>query len=1420
MKNFLDKIHSTQELKDELSNARLSVSNNGTNRVSIVVKTTDTISIKGQNEFYSKTVSKLNDSGFLIESFSLETGNSVDAISIYENLLEFFKDKIQEAARWKFIVEDVGSQYVIKCFDAPFYNSISNLKEELILHLNLFNVLDKEVAISLASDELGLEILNSKLDEKKKEFVESTSDREEVIRRGFKPIDFQLEGDQTKVYFEGEIFMLDIRELRNGATIFNFSIGYESDSVLVNIYDDKNKVSPVKKGQFVRVYGTYKRDDFSNSMQLKSNRNNIQFLNSSTFNKIQKDETGLQRSEFHIHTKMSTLDGVSEMSDYIKYAEAYNLKSITVTDHNSGQAFPSAYAAGKNSNVIINYGTELDVHNDLDSNIVINSRNQNLIDAEYVFFDLETTSLFPMVDEIIEFGAVKYKNNNVTDRLQMFIKPKQNITQHITEITSITNDDVKFAPSIEEAILEIKNWIGDGILVAHNAEFDYAFLNKAYLDNGLGEVQNPIIDTMKISWLVHPTSRSHTLMNLCKHEEVAYDPEAAHRADYDAEVLAKVYERLLHKLLRMDIRDLDTLNDKTYDLKNYFFGKSLTLVSKNQQGLHDINKIISMANVDHFNRRTKQASMPLSFFMNNHKHHLLDNIMIGSGSERGFLIDAILRCDNRFIETIIQMYDYLEVFPISSYAHLVYSNRATSKTIVNVIKKVVELGKKFNIPVIATSNAYYASENQKVYRDILIAAKRVGARPHPLFNYRNPTMPNPDAHLRTTKEMIDHFSEYFDEQTVMDIVINNGEKVQSLIEEQKPIHSHLYTPKIEGSNEQLISSIGQMTKDLYGENPDSSIKARIDKELDSIIKHGFGVIYYLSAMAVKKSNEDGYLVGSRGSVGSSIAATLSGITEVNPLKPHYRCDKCKHHEFSELVSDGYDLPNKKCPKCDGDMIGDGHSIPFETFLGFNADKVPDIDLNFSRENQSSIHLYMKEQLGEDNIFRAGTISTAAFKTAAGYVRNWQELHGKQLSPAQIDWLASKIEGAKRTTGQHPGGLIVIPNEFDVYDFTPINYPGDDADSDWKTTHFDFHSIHDNVLKLDFLGHLDPSSIRMLQNETNIDPRKIPMNDPEVISLFKNNKALKYVNDYTGEKLGILGLPEFGTNFVRALVSEAKPESFGDLVRISGLSHGTDVWAGNAQTLIKEGKATLKDVISVRDDIMTYLIDKGVENSIAFNIMESVRKGKGLTPEWEHEMIQNNVPDWYIESCKKIKYMFPKAHAVAYVMMAYRIAWWKINYPIEYYATYFSKRDIEIDLSRVLLGVEEMKKHMAEIKAIPFRERQKKHDDLSETYNIILEMYSRGIELSNIDINRSAATDFVIDRENNKLIPPFSAVDGVGETAANGAVENRPEKGYSSVKEFKIKSTLQGKAVELMKELGIFENISNESEDTEQLELFL
>lgn len=1419
MKNFLKKINASEKLTNELLNSELKVINDiNTQKVRILISKAKHLSSENNLELYSKSKDMLEKMNYKLDFIEFDILPINEVIKIYENIRCFFSYKETKIKFSDFLISLKNNKINIKFSKKTFIENFDLIKEELKLYLKWFAVSDLEINILFSPESLAAEKLLNEILKTKKVIHKESEILDESIRPKNKLVDLENKSQQTNVYYEGFVFSFEEKKAKTGTIIYSFCLGNKTSAVMCSVFDKAEKGLKLRDGDAIRMYGTYENDEYKKIFQLKGfGTDSIQRISYNTLNEIKSDNSGHKRNEFHIHTKMSTLDGISNVEEYLRYAEAYNLNSITITDHNSVQSFPDAYKNSFKSKVKINYGVEFDVYDDINTKIVINKREQNLVDAEYVFFDLETTSVSALLSEIIEFGAVKFKNNKVIDRKQIFIKPNKKISEFTTSLTSITNEHVEKAPKINEVIHEIKEWIGDSILVAHNASFDFHFLNKAYIDNGLGEIKNPIIDTMKVSWILHPNSRSHKLSTLSKNELVEYDPKIAHRADYDAEILCKVFERLLHKLLKeKNVRTLFELNKFNKEIVDYFFPKHLIVISKNQKGLLDLNKLITLANIDYFNSKKKSSVLPLSIF---YDKKLFENLLIGSSCSNGFLFDAILNNDEKLIEKLIGIYDYLEVFPPSSYKHLVSSGQMESEDVEKIILKIIELGKEKKIPVIATSNAHYAGSNDKKFRDVIISAKRVGGGYHPLHNFRNPKSEKPDAHLRSTTEMFEEFERFLDLKTVEEIVLTNPDKLQSLIKEQKPIKDKLYPPTISGSEEKLLKIIENNTKELYGENINPIIKERIEKELKPILKHGFSIIYYLSSIAVKKSMDDGFLVGSRGSVGSSIAATLSGITEVNPLNPHYICKKCKHHEFDDSVDSGFDLPDKNCPVCKEKMIGDGHSIPFETFLGFNADKIPDIDLNFSRDNQNSIHMFMKEFLGEKNIYRAGTISTAAFKTSIGYVKSYEEAIGETFSKATVEWIASKIEGAKRTTGQHPGGLIVVPNDMDVNEFTPINFPGDDAEAGWKTTHFDFHSIHDNLLKLDLLGHLDPSTIRMLQNLTKVDPLKIPMNDEKVISLFKSHKALNYKINYTGEELGIIGLPEFGTSFVRELVRESKPKSFADLVRISGLSHGTNIWTGLAQKIIRDKEATLSEVISVRDDILTYLISLGLEESMSFNIMESVRKGNGITKEWEDTMRNKSVPEWYIESCKQIKYMFPKAHAVAYVMMAYRIAWYKINYPLEYYATFFSKRDVEMDLPRIIKGIPEMKKHIEEMKSLTKFERTKKHDDMIDTYNIIFEMYSRGIEFSNISIEMSGSTNYKVDYEKNKIIPPFSIMEGVGSTVAKQTTIKRKEKPFDSIEDFKKRSNLPKKVIEIMEKIGVFKDIPKSINFTEQLSLF-
>ncbi len=1239
--------------------------------------------------------------------------------------------------------------------------------------------------------------------ERKKE----TNRKVDMIRSVYlNPLD---KNEKENVSFKGEIFRVDERKIKNNLTILNYMISGPDrqviDAVFVGRVDKNFNVH--SKGTKVIVSGDWKKDNYSNEFKLKNIR--IEKLNEEE-EELEIFKNSKPRSELHVHTKMSVMDGVSSVEEYFKKAKEENIKAIAITDHNSVQSFPDLdFAAKKYKDIKPIYGVEFNAYDD-STEIIINPRDEELLRAEYIFFDLETTGISPYLNEIIEFGAVKQVNGSIVERKQMFIKPSKPIPKTITELTSITDEDVKDAKTIEEAIIEIKEWIGDSILVAHNAFFDYSFLNSVYKKNGLGELKNPVIDTLKISWLVNKTLKNHRLGTVARNENQTYDESIAHRADYDAEILQKTYENILYKLFDLGIRNLNQFNDRSSEILANVFDKHINVIAKNKEGLKDLYKLVSKSHIKYFDKKRGLPSLPLSEILNNR-----ENLLIGSSCSNGFLWDDISN-DVNHLKDRVKIFDYLEVFPPTSYSHLKRGEKYTDSDLEVMIKKIIELGKENNIPVIASSDAHYSTKSGKIIRDIYITNKSIGGRIHPLFERRNPKQENPDNHLRTASEMEAEFK-FLPSDVIQEIVYNNSNKIADSVDNFFSIREGLYPPKIENAEEKFKKLIEDNIERIYGKDVNPVILERVKKEVDSILKHGYGIIYYLSSLAVKKSLEDGFLVGSRGSVGSSIAATLSDITEVNPLEPHYICPKCKHHEFVEGYQSGFDLPDKECPVCKENMRGDGHWIPFETFLGFDGDKVPDIDLNFSRDHQANIHLYVKELLGEENVFRAGTISTVAERTAFGYVKNYIEVTEKEeeFNSARINYFASLAEGTKRTTGQHPGGLIVVPSDMEIYDFTPINFPGNDVNSNWLTTHFDFHSIHDNLLKLDLLGHLDPSSINMLQQLTKVDPLTIPMNDRKVLSLFLSNEALKYVKNYTNDDLGIIGIPEFGTKFVRELVKDAKPKTFSDLVIISGLSHGTDVWLGNAKTLIENNIAKLKDVISVRDDIMTFLINKGLDKFLSFTIMESVRKGKGLKKEWEEEMLKNGVPKWYIESCKKIKYMFPKAHATAYVMMAYRISWYKINYPLEYYATFFTKRDTEWDIDSLYKGVEGILKFKEDFKKATKFELTERDKDINETYEIVLELYSRGLNISKISLEKSKAKEWIIDKENNSLIPPFAILEGLGEAVAQKFVEERERQPFTSYNDFVSRSGVNKTLIQKLEEIGTLDSLERKNKISEK-----
>lgn len=1431
--NFLESLKLPDILKKEfeLINAKLEINKkNEDHKLFLNFKKNTDFKAQDFENFYEAILDFKNKEKDIIINFEnifLEWDrHNLDLDEIYAFLYFLFpkltENKIEMSKLYLDFYDSNQKDLIIFIANNDTYNFIADHIDFIRKIFKNFKIFEEKLFIRQDASLFNIEkvIENSKQDiinlNKISKKQNNDFKKENSLFKNYKKLNLELNKEQEKIFFNGEIVTLEDKKFtKNENILLNISLrGVNNDIILISKwYTEKDFLKiDFKKNDFIIAYGDFKFDSY-----IKNFKINPKLIKKIEEPLILDKSSDKKRSEFHIHTKMSTMDGVGSVSEYFKLANKANFKALTFLDHDSVQAFPEIYRVGKNyKNIKKIYGAEFSIFDDLNEKIVFNSRDEDLRKNNFVYFDLETTGISPLVNEIIEFGAVKIKNGIKIDKLQLFIKPSIKLPKIITKITKIKDQDLENALSIAEAIPKIIAFFDDYTLVAHNAKFDYSFLNAALVKLNKERLKNPVIDSLKVSWLVNNHLKSHRLGNVARAENQHYDDTISHRADYDADILKNVFENMLHKLYDLNIRNLNQLEKEinTDLIKQRLFLKHISVIAKNQAGLKDLYQLISDAHIKFYNKRIDLPSLPLSYIINKAKK---GNILLGSACANGILWEEINYFSDN-LKDIFNYYDYIEIFPPSVYSYLTRDERFTEKQIEEIINNIILLAKKYHKKIIVSSDAHYVNKADKIIRDIYITNKGLGGRLHPLFSRNNPNYKNPDQHLRLNNELEEEFKFIDDKKLREEIIYQNGNDLVDQIEDIIPIKSELYSPEIKDVNTNFKDLIKINLKRIYGDNPNQKIIERINREVDSIITHKFAVIYYLSSTVVKKSLDDGYLVGSRGSVGSSLAATLSDITEVNPLEPHYICDKCKHHFFVDNVLSGYDLEDKKCPICNYKMRGEGHWIQFETFLGFNGDKVPDIDLNFSREYQAKIHEYVKEILGKDNVYRAGTISTVANRTAYGYVKNWEEITNNKLTNEKLRYFIDLVEGTKRTTGQHPGGLIVVPKNMSIYDFTPINFPGNDTKSNWLTTHFDFHSIHDNLLKLDLLGHLDPSLLKMLQSLTKINPQEIPMNDKEVISLFKNSKSLNYIKDETEEELGILGLPEFGTKFVRDLVREAKPKTFSELVMISGLSHGTDVWLSNAKDLIKQNKATLKDVISVRDDIMRYLISKDVPNLEAFKIMESVRKGQGLTENWEKLMLEHKVPKWYIQSCKKIKYIFPKAHAVAYVMMAYRIAWYKINYPLEYYATFFTKRDTEWDILSLNKGLEGIKEWRKNYKNKQEKEKTERDKAINETYKILLEMYSRGYKVSPINLEQSESTTWVIDKKNNQLIPPFTIIEGLGESAAEKLVLENRKQHFISLEDFKQRSGLNKTLIKKFSDLEISDNLAIKQEQKKQFSI--
>lgn len=1207
----------------------------------------------------------------------------------------------------------------------------------------------------------------------------------------------EIVDEERRIAVEGYVFSAETKELRSGRTLLTFKITDYTSSIMVKMFsrdkEDAAQFQRVQKGMWLKVRGSIQNDTFVRDLVMIGNDVN-------EVKPIERKDTSPddeKRVELHLHTPMSQMDAVSPVSALVAQAKKWGHKAVAITDHAVAQSFPEAFSAGKKNDIKILYGLEANLVDD-GVPIAYNEAHRSLADDTYVVFDVETTGLSAVYDTIIELAAVKMREGEIIDRFESFANPHHPLSATTIDLTGITDDMVENAPEVEEVLKKFHSWAEDSVLVAHNASFDMGFLNVGYKKAGIEKATNPVIDTLELARFLYSDMKNHRLNTLAKRFKVELTQH--HRAIYDAEATGYLLAIMLKDAMEKGIEYHDQLNDNMGQGNAYQRARPYhcTLLAQNEVGLKNLFKLISISHMNYFYRVPR---IPRSVLQ---KHR--EGIIVGSGCDKGEVFEGMMQKASEEVEETAKFYDYIEVFPKEVYAHLIELELVRDEhALEDIMRNVVNLGEKLGIPVVASGNVHYLNPNDKIYRKILISSQG-GANPlnrHEL----------PDVHFRTTNEMLDAFK-FLGKEKAKEIVVNNTNKIADMIEVIKPIRDDLYTPKIEGADEEMRSMSYAMAKKIYGENLPEIVEARLEKELKSIIGHGFAVIYLISHKLVKKSLDDGYLVGSRGSVGSSFVATMTEITEVNPLPPHYVCPSCQHSEFFNdgSVGSGFDLPDKNCPNCGDSYKKDGHDIPFETFLGFKGDKVPDIDLNFSGEYQPRAHNYTKVLFGEEYVYRAGTIGTVADKTAFGYVKAYQQDHNLQLRGAEVERLASGCTGVKRTTGQHPGGIIVVPDYMDIYDFSPIQFPADDKTSEWRTTHFDFHSIHDNLLKLDILGHDDPTVIRMLQDLSGIDPKTIPTDDPEVMKIFSGTEALGVTEEQIMCKTGTLGIPEFGTRFVRQMLEDTKPSTFSELVQISGLSHGTDVWLGNAQELIYNKTCTLSEVIGCRDDIMVYLIYQGLEPSFAFKIMESVRKGKGLSDEMEEEMRKNEVPEWYIDSCKKIKYMFPKAHAAAYVLMAVRIAYFKVHLPLLYYAAYFTVRAEDFDVDAMVKGSQAIKAKVEEINAKGL-EASTKEKNLLTVMELALEMSERGFSFKKVDLYRSSASEFIID--GNSLIPPFNSIPGLGTNAALNIVKARKEGEFLSKEDLQQRGKVSKTIIEFLDNHGCLEALP----DQNQLSLF-
>ena len=1204
--------------------------------------------------------------------------------------------------------------------------------------------------------------------------------------------------EEGRVALYGELSNMETKELRSGKILVSFDLYDGTGSLTCKSFlkpeQADDVISKLKKARGVKLCGNLGFSNFSGEVEMIANT----IVETKGLERVvRRDESEVKRVELHLHTKMSQMDGMSSAADLIKRAMSWGMKSIAITDHGVVQSFPEAHKLlGRNNpDMKVIYGVEAYLAPDKKPS-VRNIKGQSL-DTTYCVLDLETTGFSPRLEKITEIGVMKYQDGKVIDKFSCFVNPEKSIPPRVVEVTGITDDMVRNAETIDKVFPKLLEFIKDSVLVAHNAEFDVGFLRHVAKELGY-EFDFTYLDTLSLAYELFPEYKTYKLGRIAKNLGIKVD--VAHRALDDVDTTVKVFKVMLDMLKERGVNTLEDIEIYASDetAKKEAFKKLRThhaiILAKDYVGLKNLYKLVSYSHLDYFYKKPRILRSMFKKYS--------EGLIIGSACSDGELYQSILlgKSDEE-IEAIAREYDYLEIQPLGNNDYLIRNGEVPDKEYLREInRKIVALGEKLNKPVVATGDVHFMDPEDEIYRRILEAGQ----------GFKDADNQAP-LYLRTTEEMLEEFS-YLGRDKAYEVVVTNTNLIADMCDKISPISPEKCPPHIEGCEQEIKDIAYGKAHELYGEELPDIVQERLDKELNSIIQNGFSVMYIIAQKLVWKSNDDGYLVGSRGSVGSSVVAYMTGITEVNALPPHYRCPKCKHSDFNDYgAKNGFDLPDKACPVCGEMMDKDGMDIPFETFLGFNGDKEPDIDLNFSGEYQAKAHRYTEVIFGKGTTFKAGTIGTIAEKTAFGYVKKYFEERNTQANKAEITRISKGCTGIKRTTGQHPGGIIVVPKGREIFEFCPVQHPADDPNSDIITTHFDYHSIDSNLLKLDILGHDDPTVIRMLQDITGVDPQKIPLDDKETMSIFSSTKALGVTPEQINSKVGTFGIPEFGTKFVRGMLLDTLPKSFSDLLCISGLSHGTDVWLGNAKDLIDGGVITsISDAVCCRDDIMVYLIKMGLEPNTSFKIMELVRKGKALKDpekwaEYEKMMRDHDVPEWYIDSCRKIKYMFPKAHAAAYVMMAFRIAWFKVHIPLAYYAAYFSIRAKAFDAEYMIFGKEKVREKMKEI-SLQGNDAAPKDKDMYDDLEIVLEMYERGFKFLPIDLYKSDWDKFKV--EDDALRPPLNSISGMGNVAAeaifNAVHEETP---ISSIDNLKKRAKIGNSAVDLLRKFGCLNGLS-------------